>query len=276
MNLSLYTVILLIFISVISNGQEEQKNKFSEAIEDNSFLIEEAYNQEPRVVQHISNLEYFPDTHSYYYTFTQEWPISGFKHQFSYTIPFSFLNSNQYNGIGDIILNYRYQLFYEEDWACVSPRISLIVPTGNKDKGLGNGVWGVQISLPASKRISEYFAAHFNLGSTFLNYVKASDERTNQTFKKNIFNFYTGLSIIYLTSKNINFMLESLTYFNGNIQDGGNVKYINQTIINPGIRYAINLNKLQIVPGISVSLTFQHSQKMQTPLFLYLSFEHPY
>lgn len=268
--------IVLFIISINIQGQEEKKQRFTEAIEDNSFLIEEAYNQEPRVVQHISNGQYFPNTHRFLYTFTQEWPLIKYKHQISYTIPYSFINSNQYNGIGDIMINYRYQLFYENDWACVSPRLSLILPTGNKKKGLGSGVWGIQISLPVSKRISDYFAVHFNLGATCLFKVESLNERTNNSIKKDITNFYTGMSIIWLTTKNVNFMLESLSYFNGNIEQSGKIKYVNQTIINPGIRYAININKLQIVPGISIPFIFQKSNKPQTSLFLYLSFEHPY
>ena len=61
-----------------------------EAIEDNSFFIEEAYNQEARVVQHISTFSYVagaaPERDG---SFTQEWPIGGQAHQLSYTIPYS-------------------------------------------------------------------------------------------------------------------------------------------------------------------------------------------
>jgi len=43
-------------------------------IQDDSFLIEEAYNQERGVVQHINT---FQRLHSgdWVYTFTQEWPV---------------------------------------------------------------------------------------------------------------------------------------------------------------------------------------------------------
>jgi hypothetical protein len=50
--------------------------QFSEAIEDNSFFIEEAYNQEYRVVQHIFNGIYFSKPQKdFAFTFTQEWPF---------------------------------------------------------------------------------------------------------------------------------------------------------------------------------------------------------
>ncbi|HET7042873.1 MAG TPA: hypothetical protein VFI13_12685, partial [Gemmatimonadales bacterium] len=41
-------------------------------LQDNSFLIEEAYNQEHRVLQHISTAELHHG--SALYSFTQEWP----------------------------------------------------------------------------------------------------------------------------------------------------------------------------------------------------------
>src|SRR5262245_46967893 len=43
-------------------------------IHDNSFLVEEAYNQEHGVVQHINNFIYLAQTKSWAYSFTQEWP----------------------------------------------------------------------------------------------------------------------------------------------------------------------------------------------------------
>src|SRR6185312_16420034 len=52
-------------------------------IQDNSFLIEEAYNQESGVVQHISTFER-ADGGDWAYSFTQEWPLGGIRHQLSY------------------------------------------------------------------------------------------------------------------------------------------------------------------------------------------------
>ena len=128
--------------------------KFPEAIEDNSFFIEEAYNQERRVVQHIFEVYYYsrPDK-ELFFSFTQEWPVFGAKHQLSYTIPYSRLNGNALSGLNDLLINYRYQLLDEENWAAVAPRLSLILPTGSLEKGLGNGVPGVQFCIPASKRL---------------------------------------------------------------------------------------------------------------------------
>src|SRR5215813_7957720 len=80
-------------------------------IQDNSFLLEEAYNQEPGVVQHINSFQLFRNT-GWAYTFTQEWPVPGIKHQLSYSIPILDVDFQlgKVSGLSDIALNYRYQL----------------------------------------------------------------------------------------------------------------------------------------------------------------------
>jgi len=53
------------------------------------------------------------------------------------------------------------------------------------------------------------------------------------------------------------------------------MNYAGQTIISPGIRHAIDLKSLQIVPGIALPVTIQ-SNKSTEGVFFYLSFEHPF
>ena len=107
-------------------------------IQDNSFLIEEAYNQEAGVIQHINTVRRLGK--DWFYTFTQEWPIGSQAHQFSYTVPYSWLKTDtgRESGFGDLQLNYRYQLSMEStDRPAIAPRFSVILPTGNEDEGLG-------------------------------------------------------------------------------------------------------------------------------------------
>src|SRR5262245_46788886 len=82
-------------------------------IQDNSFLIEEAYNQEAGVVQHINSFLRFWRSKDFVYTFTQEWPVPGdARHQLSYTLPVQHAGvlPDSGEGLGDVLLNYRYQL----------------------------------------------------------------------------------------------------------------------------------------------------------------------
>src|SRR5688500_14815818 len=81
-------------------------------IRDNSFLIEEAYNQPWGVVQHVSTFQRVRGAFGWGATFTQEWPAPSERHQLSYTIPIqrSMTLTGEHTGMGDIVLNYRYQV----------------------------------------------------------------------------------------------------------------------------------------------------------------------
>lgn len=262
-----------------------QQQGFSKAIEDNSFLIEEAYNQEESVIQHISNAVYFQDPqHDVSYTFTQELPLGGQQHQLSFTIPYAFLNSNSVNGIGDMMINYRYQLFTSNDWAAVAPRISIVLPTGNVNKNLGLGTIGVQVNFPASKRLSDFFVVHFNIGFTFLPAAQVPrtintgrDISLPQADKHKLTWYNFGGSIIWLAGKKFNFMLEYLMNIASNIDEFGNVNRFTEKIFSPGVRYAIDIGELQIVPGLGFPFSFSSRQAgTRVGMIFYLSFEHPF
>lgn len=249
--------------------------EFTEAIEDNSYFIEEAYNQEDRVVQHICNGYYtFGNTNDLMLSFTQEWPFLSQKHQLSYTVGYSWLNGNEVNGISDFMINYRYQLTGHDAFITFAPRFSVILPTGKEDKGLGNGVWGFQFNLPMSKRLSNAFACHANAGVTILPGVKSMDLSGIEQKNTNL-NINLGASIIWLPTKNFNIMLEGLHNIARVADENNQMITQNQTILSPGMRFAIDINNLQIVPGLAVPITFQDGNS-DTGLFFYLSFEHPF
>ncbi len=99
---------------------QEPADPPAKAIQDNSFLIEEAYNQEAGVVQHILNVVHTvdrrggDDARALSFVFTQEWPVFSQAHQFSYTLPYTFLDDGgTQNGIEDVGLNYRFQALDE-------------------------------------------------------------------------------------------------------------------------------------------------------------------
>lgn len=270
-----------------SNGKETQpapqpvstvtpsEDLFDEAIEDNSFFIEEAFNQESGVVQHISNGAYFRSPQrSFLYSFTEEWPASSMTHQLSYSIPYEFIGEGSGIGIGDILLNYRLQVWDKTHWAAFAPRLSVIVPTGNVDKGLGYGVYGFQINLPFSKRLSNSVAVHFNSGSTLLPGVKRTLD-SGEEVKKNLLWYNVGGSIIWLASKNFNVLVEYVRNYTTDIDENGDIVSDVGTIVSPGIRYAIDIGDLQIVPGIAFPFSVA-SDGTRVGSFFYLSFEHPF
>lgn len=247
--------------------------QFTESIEDNSFFIEEAYNQQERVVQHISSGYYQTESREFVYTFTQEWPVGSQTHQLSYTIPYQSMVGGS-KGFGDIYINYRYQLWDDRNWGWVAPRLSLILPSGNSSKGLGNGVVGMQACLPVSKRWSNEFISHFNLGITILPNIKGITA-AGSSIHKTLPSYYAGISGIWLLAGNFNLMCEALYTINSGIDGDGNMTYSSQGILSPGIRYAINLGNLQIVPGVAFPFSIT-STGSDINLFGYLSFEHPF
>jgi hypothetical protein len=266
---ALYGLILVGFIlSCMPVNAEETKQEVKK-IQDNSFLIEEAYNQEAGVIQHIQTFQYMKGD-TWLYTFTQEWPVPKETHQLSYTIPVARLEAPDRNaGFGDVLLNYRYQAVLKEAIA-VSPRFSLILPTGDYKKGLGTDTLGYQVNLPVSVELNDKFVTHWNLGWTFTPNSKNEVGEKADTLATNY-----GASIIYLATENFNLMLEAVGSAGQKVVGPGATTPDNTFFLNPGVRFAINCTSgLQIVPGISFPIGIGPS-KGEYGVLTYLSFEHP-
>ena len=243
------------------------------SIQDNSFLLEEAYNQEPGVVQHISTFTRYRESRDWLYTFTQEWPVPGIQHQFSYTLPYTSLaqSPDGRRGVGDILLNYRYQLLGDGNAKiAVAPRFSLILPTGDRNQLRGSGATGFQVNLPVSVVLSEALVTHWNLGTTYV-----PGARNGAGDKADLSSWNFGQSLIWLLHPRLNAMLE-LAYTSGEVVTGpGQKARADSFFINPGLRFAINFpSGLQIVPGLSLPIGTGPS-KGERAIFLYLSFEAP-
>jgi hypothetical protein len=238
-------------------------------IRDNSFLLEEAYNQERGVVQHIQTFQYM-NGGSWSYSFTQEWPVPEETHQLSYTIPVSRVKEEgTETGIGDVALNYRYQAILKDPVA-FSPRLSLLFPTGSHEGGLGNGALGYQANLPLSVELSGKWVTHWNLGATFVSRAKGVDGAEADTV-----GFNYGAGIVYLSSENLNFLFEAVGNSDEAVEGDGLVEREHSFFINPGLRFALNFpSGLQIVPGIAVPIGIGPSSG-DYGAFLYLSLEHP-
>jgi len=242
-----------------------------DVIEDDSFLIEEAYNQEPGVVQHIFTAAYTKSGR------TQEWPVFSQDHQLSYTIPSFHMRDDgaRVSGLGDILLNYRYQLLDEADARpAVAPRFSLILPTGNRNKGTGNNVVGYQLSLPVSKKVSDTVALHGNAGATSFPHVKAPVDINGNSAKKSLTAANIGGSVIYALLPRFHLMLEWVGNFDQSFSDSGKRERAFLSMMSPGFRTAIvNQDKLQIVTGAAVPIGLDHKTD-NLGAFLYLSIEH--
>lgn len=242
-----------------------------EKIMDNSFMVEEAYNQEDGVIQHIFAYQYLINAKTWGLTFTEEWPVPGQTHQLSFTLPVNHLDSpSEETGVGDIALNYRYQLMFKDPIA-LAPRFSLILPTGDYKKGLGSDALGYQINIPLSVDLSEKWVTHWNMGLTYTPDSKESGGAEGDTLASNF-----GSSFIYSVTEKFNLMLEAVWYSTESVQSGGATKRDDTLFINPGMRGAIDFKSgLQIVPGIAFPIGIGPS-KGEYGVFLYLSLEHPF
>jgi hypothetical protein len=238
-------------------------------IQDNSFLIEEAYNQERGVVQHISTFARPSDGNAWAYNFTQEWPLGGIRHQLSYTLAVQ--NDDQGTGLGDIGLNYRHQLVGNPEAPVVfAPRLSLLLPTGDHEQGRGAGATSLQTNLPLSLVLGPQLVTHFNAGATITPSAKSpiGDEATTTSFN-------LGASAIWLLRPSFNLMVEALWLSTASVAAAGETVRDEVLLLNPGFRGAFNLASLQIVPGVAYTFDLS-SDTDDDALFVYLSFEHPF
>ena len=243
---------------------------------DNSFLIEEAYNQEPGVVQHIFGAFYGvdklkgPDDKSLLMAFTQEWPLFSQAHQFSYTVPYTFARSGgqSSDGTGDVQLNYRYQANFNKDTlTAFAPRVSLVLPTGDEPKGFGDNSWGYQFNLPFSTTLADKWCAHANAGLTFLPNAGAPP-------RNDLLHYNLGASVIYAAKPDLHFMLEWISSWNEGLSDSGGLRREFASIISPGVRKAFNYaNDSQLVLGLAAPIGLT-GPAPDFGVFLYVSFEH--
>lgn len=239
-------------------------------IQDNSFLVEEAYNQEPGVIQHVSLFTRDRDTGNWVYTFTEEWPAHGQAHQVSVTVQGlrTDVGGEEATGFGDVLLNYRWQAIGSgEAPVAVAPRASVVVPTGDWRRGFGVGGAGAQVNLPISAMLGERFVGHFNLGGTWVPSARSIDG-DGPSLGVNL-----GQGVIWLAHPNVNLMLEA-AYTATEIDTDAGTARSESFFVSPGLRGALNLPfGLQVVGGVAVPLGFGPSAGSRGVLG-YLSFEH--
>lgn len=246
-------------------------------IKDNSFLIEEAYNQEAGVVQWITTVQYFSTpSESWGLALTQEFPLHGLRHQLSWTVP---LETNEYDefGWGRVALHYRFQLEDGSTGTACAPRVSVLLPT-NKVYSIGTEKIELQVNLPVSIELTEKVVLHLNAGATYspgnaVNWWISEEPIEDQIF----LSYSAGASFVWLAHPNANLLLEvlhsSFEEFVHRPLDGFDVGRFDETVVNPGIRFAINKPFGQFVPGIGMPIRMTEGET-DIGIFGYLSFEH--
>ena len=238
--------LVLIAAAARAGAQTPDRSRKWEIL-DNSFLVEESFNQEAGVVQNIFSWTRQRDG-LWDASFTQEWPAPGMAHQFSYTLPFA-RSGDATAGLGDVLLNYRYQLREEtKGGPAISPRLSVILPTGRADDGLGNDVVGLQVNVPASKQFGDIYL-HANAGFTWLPDVQRTP--------------HIAGSGIWRVAPMLNLMLEAV------------VEFDESATLSPGFRRGWNIGDHQIVVGAAVPVTRENGM-VTAAILAYFSYELPF
>ena len=221
---------------------------------DNSFLVEEAFNQPVGIFQNIFNVR-VGEEGDWEATFTQEWPVITQAHQFSFTLPYASLGGK--SGVGDVLINYRLQALLENaSRPAFSPRVSLILPSGSSSKGLGSGSPGWQVNLPFSKQFGDTYL-HWNAGFTH-----TADLLTP----------HAAVSGILRVRPMLNLMLASVIEWE-ELAEG----FARETIftLSPGFRGGRNVGDTQTIVGLAMPVAFAGGTT-DVGVFGYFSYELPF
>ena len=262
-------VTLLIVLGLPTSGLAQTASTSSEpfAISDNSFLVEEAFNQEAGVFQNIFGLLRTDD--AWIPAFTQEWPLGSQKHQFSYTLAWYSVDGD--SGFGNTLINYRYQATVEGPGRpAFSPRLSLVLPTGELERAEGFHKPGLEINLPFSKQMGDIYW-HLNAGLTWLPSVDALSPGGDSASLERP--FIAG-SAIFRLKPMFHLMLESvLQSAEARTVDG--TSRAGLFTLSPGARGGWNIGDHQLVLGFAVPVTWDEDRS-ETAAFFYLSYELPF
>ncbi len=239
-------------------------------ITDNSFFVEEAFNQEAGIFQNILGATRLNGRWAA--TFTQEWPAPSQTHQISYTV--GFLQGDRISGASDALINYRYQASLEGPGrAAFSPRLSVVLPTARGD--LGNGSAGLQVNLPVSKQFGEWYV-HWNGGMTWLPRARTSLRSAGAAAdgRVSLLSPFVAASGIYRVRDMWHLMVESVLSSDQSPLELGTVRETT-FILSPGFRGGWNQGDSQYVIGLALPVSWT-AETASTGAFLYFSCELPF
>ncbi len=227
------SLFLLFYSSLVTLFSAEPLAK---GIQDNSFFVEEAYNQEPGIVQHIINVPAFftSGDKEASFVFTQEWPVFSQTHQ----LP----TGDASKGFGHDRLGYEINLPFSK---IVSDRVTLNFNAGGA----------------LFPEVNDRDLWNYNLGGSAI-YAVTRD-------------FNLMLEAVAFWEADVADFAESLAA-SATTNKASAIDRTVTALLSPGARYAFNCpNDSQIVVGAAVPIGLT-SDSPDWGLFFYLSFEHPF
>jgi DtxR family Mn-dependent transcriptional regulator len=243
-------------------------------IMDNSFFVEEAFNQEAGIFQNIFGALRIGG--AWGIGFTQEWPVFSQKHQLSYSLYAGGFDGD--SGMGDTLINYRYQLLMEGPGRpAFSPRVSLILPTGNQARGFGDGGLGFQVNLPFSKQRGDV-QFHWNGGFSHIPGVDGNP-LNNPTLLPvddvTLTSPFLAGSVIWRTRPMFHLMVESVVDWAEVLTGTGVTARETSFTLSPGFRSGWNIGDHQAIVGAALPVT-RGGGETDAGVFFYFSYELPF
>jgi DtxR family transcriptional regulator, Mn-dependent transcriptional regulator len=242
-------------------------------ISDNSFLVEEAFNQEPGIFQNIFVFER-SGPRGWNLGFVQEWPVTTMRHQFSYTL--NFARDGGSARFSDTAVNYRYQLWMEDSGRpAFSPRVSLLLSRDDNETGLDEGTMGLEMNLPFSKRVGPtYF--HWNGGIRWYPRVWTGSRLLPvEADHVALTTPFAAGSAIFAVRPMFNLMLEAVLESDESVFLRNRTERETVFTLLPGARGGWNVGDAQLVLGVAVPFVRQAGET-DTGILGYLSYELPF
>jgi hypothetical protein len=147
-----------------------------------------------------------------------------------------------------------------------APRVSLILPSGDFDKGTGNESFGTQVNLPFSKIVSDRVTLHLNAGATTYFDVLGLQPTS----------YNLGGSVVLALSRETNLLLETVGDWTEEVTPTRDIERDFTLTVLPGIRHGISLpDDAQLVLGFGAPVSFS-KDRTDYGLFFYLSLEHKF
>jgi len=263
---ALQTILLFLLLPLSAHAQSDPvaaKKPEPFAILDNSFLVEEAFNQEAGIFQNIFGFQRAGG--AWEFAFTQEWPVVSQKHQLSYTVPVNGATGVS-TSFGDVLINYRYQASMEESGRpAFSPRLSLILPSDRH----GDRSAGLQVNLPVSK---QYGDVYVNVNGGFTWRPRARAEGRPQ--RVSLTTPHVSGSAIIRVRPMFHVMLENVLQSYQTVATDGTRDRDTIFTFSPGARGGWNLGDKQLILGAAVPITF--ARETDAGILRYLSYELPF
>lgn len=148
----------------------------------------------------------------------------------------------------------------------------MIIPTGRSADGLGDGSVGLQMNLPFSKRVNDFYF-HWNAGLTWLPREQPEVRNANDA-RADIWSPFLAGSAIYRLREMFHLMLESVLLSEQSF-DGLAKSRETTFALSPGVRGGWNFGERQLITGVAVPITWEPLDT-DIGLFLYLSYELPF